>query len=182
MDIEKIIVGSSYSKIINVNYKKLIKNGVTSSLPHYLIKESGKIISLIPEDKHTNFSNTIHDKNSISILLENSGYFSYNYLDDKYYDVFGTIYNNKIEEKIWRSKKYWAPYPNKQILALKELCLDICKRYDLQPKVVSDNTINRANLKKTIISRSNIDPIYMDLNPTFDFNVLKEIENEYESK
>lgn len=182
MSVNKIIIGSSYSKTINVSYKKLLNNGVTSGIPHYLIKESGKIEKIISEDLISKFTNTKFDQSSISILLENSGYLTYNYLDNKYYDVFGTIYNNKVVEQLWRNKKFWAPYSDNQIKVLKDLCLEICQKYDIVPDIVPNNTINKENITKTIICRSNISPMYLDLNPTFDFNKLKEIKYEYESR
>lgn len=180
MSIDKIIIGSSYSKTINIKYKKLLSNGVTSGIPHYLIKESGKIEVIIDENKPSKFTNTKFDNKSISILLENSGYLTYNYLDNKFYDVFDTIYKNKVTCNLWRSKKYWSPYSDKQMDSLKKLCMEICSRYELKPTVASDNTINKNNINKVIISRSNISPMFLDLNPTFDFNKLKEIEYEYE--
>lgn len=175
---KKIIIGSTFSEEVNTNYEYLLKNGVTIGIPHYYIKKTGKVINIIDTDKVSRFTQTELDHSSISIMLENSGYLTFNFLDGEFYDAYGDIYRNTdFIEKVWRNKMYWVNYKKKQITALKKLCSSLCLTHNIKPTVAENNIKCKDNLKKNILSRSNVSQMYLDLNPTFNFEELKQIEN-----
>lgn len=176
---KKIIFGSSYNLNQKLLIEKQLNNEVIFGIPHFLIDKKGVIHEILNHDFNSRFTGTIEDVDSISILLEHEGYLKLNGDDNQYYDAFGTIYNKKnFIECIWRDKCFWVKYSRKQMDTLKKLCKQLCEDNNIIPDVVTSNIKSKEMLSKTILGRSNISNFFQDPNPSFKYQILKELENE----
>ena len=177
----KIIFGSSYGSKLNQKmfFEKQLKYNDTTGIPHFLIDKNGVISQILNQNYNSKFTGTKEDENAITIILEHTGYLKLNVVDNQYYDIFDTIYNkNNFSNIIWRDKCYWVKYDKKQINSLKNLCKTLCLDNNIKPSIPESNVKSKDNLSNTILGRSNISNFYLDPNPTFDFKILKELENE----
>lgn len=122
-----------------------------------------------------------YDKNIISIVLENEGSLYKNAKDNKLITWDGTIYNrdSEIVNIKWRNRSKWAPYSEKQMDSLVNLCKKLALDFNIPLDVSVHNTkIDNVGEKKGIYFRSNYSLNYMDVSPAFDFEVFKnKIEN-----
>lgn len=140
-------------------------------VPNFVVDRSGDIIQLLPETGHTNFfSEPNINRNSIIISLENLGWLEKRPLSNEYINWKGNIYNGKVYEKKWRDYFFWQPYTNKQIEATAKLCNYLSDNYKIKRNVVGHNTkVEGIHKYEGIVTRSNFDTYYTDLNPSFDF-------------
>lgn len=152
-----------------------------NKLPHYVIEKNGKVIKLLDEGSYSNFfTDDLTNKHSIIICLENLGWLEKKPLSNDYINWNGSIYNQIPYEKKWRDYFFWEPYTEEQMNSLIPLCEKLCEKFQIEKKFSGHNTkINGIKNFNGIVSRSNYDERFTDLNPSFDFeNFLKKIENE----
>ena len=150
-------------------------------IPNYVIDRKGEIKQLISDLSFTNFfNNKSLNESSIIISLENLGWLEKKPLSNHYINWKGSIYMEEVYEKKWRDFFFWQPYTNEQIISSVELCKQIIDSLRIEKKCIGHNTkIDGISKWGGIISRSNIDTRFTDLNPSFDFeNFTKYIENE----
>jgi N-acetyl-anhydromuramyl-L-alanine amidase AmpD len=156
-------------------------NGKYQKIPHYLISKNGEIYQLQQNNKFSNFfEDEKLNQNSIVVMLENLGWLERIPLSSDYINWKGSIYRGDVFEKKWRDYFFWDPYTKKQIDVLGELCNKICEESEI-PKVCSNHNTKIEGIKnfEGIISKSNLDSRYTDLNPSFDFEqFLKKLEHE----
>jgi hypothetical protein len=156
-------------------------NSKFDRVPNFVITKGGKILQLLPELDYTNFfeDNTIN-KNSIIICLENLGWLEKKQLTNWYINWKGSIYNQQVYERKWRDFFFWQPYTEEQMGSLVLLCEKLCLEFSIPRKSVGHNT-KFEGIKNFdgIVSRSNYDSRFTDLNPSFDFELFKK-EIEYE--
>ena len=168
----------------SLNYLSALKyryNGNYHKIPNYLITREGKVLQLLNNSEHSNyFSEPNINRNSIVISLENLGWLQKEPLKDYYVNWIGDIYKGKVYEKKWRDYFFWQPYTEIQIKKTEELCLMLFGEMNIKPQLMRHNTkINGIEKYEGIVSRSNFDTIFTDVNPSFDFNeFLKNIEDE----
>ena len=83
-------------------------------------------------------------------------------------------------EKKWREYYFWQPYTEIQVKKTEELCLMLFEETKIKPQLIRHNTkINGIEKYEGVVSRSNFDTIFTDVNPSFNFNeFLKNIEDE----
>ena len=156
-------------------------NGKYNKIPNYLIKKDGTIIQLMEDQFYNNFFNDEElNQDSIVIILENLGWLEKKPFSSSYINWKGSIYNGEIFEKKWRDFFFWDPYTEIQVKNLANLCLDIMETHKIKKDCVGHNTkIDGIKNFEGVITRSNINSRFTDLNPSFDFeNFLKLIENE----
>ena len=156
-------------------------NGKYDKIPNYVIDKSGEILQLLPDDGYSVYLPSEKlNKNSIIISLENLGWLEKKPLKNEYINWKGSIYNGDVYEKKWRDYFFWQPYTEIQIESTLLLCEKLCDIMDIKKKCVGHNTkIDGAGEFEGIISRSNYDSRFTDLNPSFNFNkLIKKIENE----
>lgn len=150
-------------------------------IPHYVITKSGEILKLLMDSGYSNFFDDEDvNHNSIIICLENLGWLEKKPLTNLYINWKGGIYNDKPYEKKWRDYFFWDIYTEEQIKSLTELCEKLCKDFQIEKKSSGHNTkINGIKEFNGIVSRSNYDERFTDLNPSFNFEkFLKNIEYE----
>ena len=156
-------------------------NGDYKKLPHYVISREGEIIQIIPPKTYSKFLETASlNKQTIIISLENLGWLQKEPLKNYYVNWIGDIYNGKVYEKKWRDYFFSEPYTKTQIEKTVELCKNIFSEMSINPQFIGHNTkINGIEKYEGVVSRSNFDVNYTDVNPSFDFEYfLNELENE----
>ena len=156
-------------------------NSKFDRVPNFVITKGGKILQLLPELDYTNFfeDNTIN-KNSIIICLENLGWLEKKQLTNWYINWKGSIYNKQVYEKKWRDFFFWQPYTTSQTEMAGRLCNQLIESLNLERKFIGHNTkVEGISRFGGIVSKSNFDTAFTDLNPSFNFETFtKFIEHE----
>lgn len=181
----QIILGGSLRKD-NLHIKRLQKKdyGMTKKWNTFSISREGKVFQHYDSNHYTDFmGNKKIDKKSISIILENMGGVYFDHEKNKWLNwALEECDESRVFEKNWKSCRYWEAYTQEQVRSTIELCKYLCEKHDivldsLGFNVHHDDTINFNG----IVTRSNYDFDYNDLNPSFDFRLfLAELGVEYE--
>lgn len=156
-------------------------NGSFDRVPHFIITRSGEILQLLPEVSFNNFFTKDNiNQNSVIVSLENLGWLEKKPLSNHYINWIGSIYKEEVYEKKWRDFFFWQPYTQNQVDSLVKLCYQLTDNLHIERRSIGHNTkIEGITKWNGIISRSNIDSRYTDLNPSFNFeNFAKFFENE----
>jgi N-acetyl-anhydromuramyl-L-alanine amidase AmpD len=156
-------------------------NGKFDRIPHFLVKTDGTIIQLLHETFYTNFfEDSEINKNSVVVVLENLGWLEKKPLKDYYINWKGSIYKGEVFEKKWRDFFFWHPYTENQLESTAKLCNKLLEGLSIEKKILGHNTkVDGVQEFEGIISRSNIDSRFTDLNPSFNFETFtKFFENE----
>lgn len=156
-------------------------NGKFDRIPHFLVKTDGTIIQLLHETFYTNFfEDSEINKNSVVVVLENLGWLEKKPLKDYYINWKGSIYKGEVFEKKWRDFFFWHPYTENQLESTAKLCNKLLENLSIEKKILGHNTkVDGVQEFEGIISRSNIDSRFTDLNPSFNFETFtKFFENE----
>jgi hypothetical protein len=114
---------------------------------------------------------SIIDRKSVSILLENIGHL-YNIEENIYINDLNEMLSDNITvyTKEWRGYKYYEQYTKEQYDATVFLCRSLCLELNINDDSIGHNAFDdHAKIYNGIISRSNLDVNYTDLNPSFDF-------------
>jgi N-acetyl-anhydromuramyl-L-alanine amidase AmpD len=155
-------------------------NSKFDRIPNYVVTKNGEVLQLLPNDGHTNiFTEDRINQNSIVVCLENLGWLEKKPLTNYYINWKGSIYNQQVYEKKWRDFFFWEPYTVSQISSAAELCNNLIEELRIKRQCVSNNTkIDGISNFEGIVSRSNFNSKYTDLNPSFNFeNFVNLIEN-----
>lgn len=168
-----------YKKYINsLKYRYNKKNPY---LPNYVVNKSGEVFQIMKPENFSGFMGDLEiDKNSIVVALENNGWLKKNALNNTYTNWVGDIYKEEVFEKKWREQFYWDKYQKKQIDVLTKLLINLCKKFEI-PKNCVETNVKQEGVEKFngIVSKSNFDFIHKDVNPSFDFKLLKKkLEND----
>jgi N-acetyl-anhydromuramyl-L-alanine amidase AmpD len=160
---------------------KLRYNGKFDKIPNYIITREGKILQLLSDDSHTNFFQESNiNRNSIIICLENLGWLEKKPLTNYYINWKGSIYNQQVYEKKWRDYFFWQPYTDLQIKSTADLCNQLISDYKIDKRCIGHNVkIDGISEFEGIVTRSNFNSNFTDLNPSFNFETfIKFLENE----
>jgi len=156
-------------------------NGNYTKIPNYVITRRGKIIQLLGDTCYSNFfSDENVNRNGIIICLENLGWLEKKPLTNYHINWNGSIYNEQVYEKKWRDFFFWQPYTNSQIQATADLCNQLIETFQIEKNCIGHNTkFEGVERFDGIVTRSNFDSMFTDLNPSFNFeNFIKLLENE----
>ena len=150
-------------------------NGKFDRIPNYVIKKNGQILQLLDNIEHTNyFKQSNINRNGIIISLENLGWLEKQPLENYYVNWIGDIYKGIPFERKWRDYFYWDKYTTKQFDSLGFLTKKIIDEMKITKEISGHNTkINGIEMFKGIVSRSNFDVNYTDVNPSFDFDKFR---------
>jgi len=160
---------------------KLRYNGKFDKIPNYIITREGKILQLLSDDSHTNFFQEYNiNRNSIIICLENLGWLEKKPLTNYYINWKGSIYNQQVYEKKWRDYFFWQPYTDLQIKSTADLCNQLISDYKIDKRCIGHNVkIDGISEFEGIVTRSNFNSNFTDLNPSFNFETFRKfLENE----
>ena len=156
---------------------KVRYNSKYDKIPNYIITKDGRILQLLPDEGHSNFfmeSNI--NRNSIIVCLENLGWLEKKPLTNHYINWKGSIYNQEVYEKKWRDFFFWEPYSEEQVKSAAELCLHLTEILKIKKMCVGHNTkIDGVENFEGIVSKSNFDGRYTDLNPSFSFDTFNKL-------
>ncbi len=152
-------------------------NGKFDRIPNYVIKKNGEVLQLLDNIEHTNYFNEPNiNRNGIIISLENLGWLEKQPLENYYVNWIGDIYNGIPYERKWRDYFFWDKYTNNQYESLTTLIKILMSEMKIPKEITGHNTkINGIEMYKGIVSRSNFDVNYTDVNPSFDFDKLRNI-------
>lgn len=152
-------------------------NSKYDKIPNYIITKDGKILQLLPDEGHSNyFTDENINRNSIIVCLENLGWLEKKPLTTYHINWKGSIYNQKVYEKKWRDFFFWEPYSEIQIKATADLCVHLTEKLKISKKCVGHNTkIDGIERFEGIVSRSNFDGKFTDLNPSFNFEAFTKL-------
>lgn len=156
-------------------------NGRFDKIPNFIVKSDGQVIELMTTSCYSNFFDESDiNRNSVIIVLENLGWLEKKPLKDYYINWKGSIYKGQVFEKKWRDFFFWHPYTESQIESTAWLCNKLIEELSIERKLLGHNTKVDGILEfEGIISRSNIDLRFTDLNPSFNFETFtKYFENE----
>lgn len=156
-------------------------NGNYSKIPNYVITRRGIVKQLLGDISYSNyFSDENINRNSIIVSLENLGWLEKKPLTNHYINWNGSIYNEQVYEKKWRDFFFWQPYTNSQLKATADLCNQLIEIFQIDKKCIGHNTkVEGIQRFDGVVTRSNFDTMYTDLNPSFNFeNFIKLLENE----
>jgi N-acetyl-anhydromuramyl-L-alanine amidase AmpD len=167
--------GRSYKNYINsLKYRYNKKNPY---LPHFVITKKGEVYKILKENEYSSFmyDNEVNKK-SIIISLENYGWLKKIPIEEKYINWIGDIYNKKVFEKNWRGQNFWDEYENKQIEVLSDLIKKLCNDLNIPKECLGHNVkYDGVEHFSGIVSRSNYEFEYKDINPSFNFKLLKKL-------
>jgi len=155
-------------------------NSKYDKVPNYVITKNGTILQLLPNEGHTNFFPEENiNRNGIVICLENLGWLEKKPLTSYHINWKGSIYKQQVYEKKWRDFFFWEPYTSEQIKTTAELCGHLINEIRINRSCVSHNTkIDGIENFEGIVTRSNFNSKYTDLNPSFNFETfIKLIQN-----
>jgi N-acetyl-anhydromuramyl-L-alanine amidase AmpD len=149
-------------------------NSKYDKIPNYIITKNGTILQLLPNDGHTNFFTQENiNKNSIIICLENLGWLEKKPLTTYHINWKGSIYNQQVYDKKWRDFFFWEPYTECQINSTAELCNSLINEIKIKKNCIGHNTkVDGIEHFEGIVSRSNFNEKYTDLNPSFNFETF----------
>lgn len=164
-----------------INSLKYRYNKKTPYLPNYIISKNGNTYEIMKPEKYSEFMKDINiDKNSIVICMENNGWLKKNPLNETYVNWIGDIYKKEVYKKKWRDQFFWDMYTKKQMNSLTSLVNQLCKKFKIPKECIGHNVIfEGVEHFKGIVSKSNFDITYKDVNPSFNFiEFKKKIEND----
>jgi N-acetyl-anhydromuramyl-L-alanine amidase AmpD len=156
-------------------------NSRYDKIPNYIITKKSEVLQLLPETSHTNFFDEDNiNRNAIIICLENLGWLEKKPLTNYYINWKGSIYNQQVYEKKWRDFFFWDPYLTSQIETTADLCSHLIETLNIRKQCVGHNTkVDGVVNYEGIVTRSNFDTRFTDLNPSFNFeNFTKKIQYE----
>jgi N-acetyl-anhydromuramyl-L-alanine amidase AmpD len=180
-------VNNKKKQIILTDTKRDYKNYINSLryrynkenpyLPNYLITKDGDIYRILEPEKYSDFMNDENiDKNSIVIAIENNGWLKKNPLDNTYVNWIGDIYKKEVYEKKWRDYFFWEPYTENQMKTLSNIVTELCEKFKIPKECLGHNVkFDGVEYFKGVVSRSNFDFIFKDVNPSFNFKLFKEL-------
>ena len=156
---------------------KVRYNSKYDKIPNYVVTKGGTILQLLPDDGHSNFFYEENiNRNSIIICLENLGWLEKKPLTNYHINWKGSIYNQEVYEKKWRDFFFWEPYSEEQVKSTAELCLHLTEILKIKKKCVGHNTkIDGVEHFEGIVSKSNFDGRFTDLNPSFSFDTFNKL-------
>jgi hypothetical protein len=152
-------------------------NGRFDRIPNYVITRKGDVKQLLSNNSHSNFFTEENiNRNSIIVSLENLGWLEKKPLSNNYINWKGSIYNEQVFEKKWRDFFFWQPYTSSQIKSAGMLCLLLLEEFRIEKRTIGHNTyINGIEKYEGVVSRSNYDSIFTDLNPSFNFETFEKL-------
>jgi hypothetical protein len=178
----QIVIGNTLSlDMCHFDLWKSKMNGNFKGTAPYTVTLDGKVYEHY-DPKYYSESIKINDYDEcvIPIVLENEGWLMKDFRNSKYLTWCGDIYNREdpVEVK-WRSNMRWAPYSEKQLNSLIELCDNLINKFKIKRFVSEHNTkISNISELEGIYYRSNFSSNYLDVSPAFNFKKFKtKIEN-----
>jgi N-acetyl-anhydromuramyl-L-alanine amidase AmpD len=174
---KQIVIGNSFNLGMDhfVGWKNRL-NGHYKKVSNFTIDTDGNIYQHFDPNYYSEFlNNSLHNKNIISVVLVNQGWFDYDVMDKKFINYMGISYTgNNMTEKRWRNHSFWENYTEKQMESLSLLTNFLLEKFNIPKKVITHNTHVKDIYNFAGVSyRSNWVKDCTDLSPSFDFEIFK---------
>jgi hypothetical protein len=177
---QKSSKSSSKNKIcfLNTNfdfdlYEDRIKWYPLISIPHFVIKKNGEIVQWLDAKNISHLTyNTIVNTQIIFVALENEGILTK--VNGHYFTNTGHTYKGEIFSKKWKGQNNFAVYPKTQFDATLFLTKKLLVEYKLK-NTVTDHSVFIDNIQSIegVCYRGNINRLYYDLSPSWDYKGFK---------
>ncbi len=166
-----------------VNKIKYRRNGNYDDIPHFIVSKLGMVYQLFDTNHNSNtFNDPKIDNRMIKIAIENLGWLNKNTITGVLNNWIGDPYRAEPYIKNWRNYYFWDKYNDDQLNALSKLCDKLCIDHDIFKQTVpSQGYIEKISNFKGIVCKSNFSSIYTDINPSFNFRVFFNNQNENEN-
>lgn len=179
-DKKQIVIGNTNRRDM-LHYASWIYrlNGKNKKTAAFTVTKEGVIYQHYDPKYYSDFLGQESDKITISIVLENLGWFRKDSVNNKYIDWLGNYHKKQDEEvlmKRWRNHLYWDIYTNEQLISLKKLVIQLCDTYNINKRSIGCNVFNQdTDLFNGITFRSNYYQELTDVNPSFSFELLNDL-------
>lgn len=170
-----ILAGSMRAEHNHILRLKKKDFGLTKKWPTFSIRRDGKIYQHFDPNYSSEFMGDKDiDKKSITIVLENMGMLSFDFEKNQYVNwIKEECDEDLVFEKTWKTHRYWEAYTEEQYLAVLHLCVHLCRNYGVKQDTIGHNSLlEGANTFNGILSKSNYNSDYNDVNPSFDMKRL----------
>lgn len=167
-----ILAGSNRKGSNNILRLRKKDFGLTKRWPTFTIRRDGKIFQHYDPQYYSDFMDIKEiDKKSISVVLENMGMVYFDFEKGKYINWINEVCEeDNLFEKVWKSGRYWEKYTDKQMVACVNLCAYLCRTYGIKQDCMGHYVFqDDTNAYKGIVTRSNYNSDFSDVNPSFDF-------------
>ena len=172
-----IIGGSLRSDSNHIAHLKVKDFGNSKRWPTYSITRVGKIYQHYDPNYFSEYMGVRElDKKSVSIVLENMGWLTYDTNKENFVNWINEDIENaekQVGEQPWKNYRYWEKYTPPQCESLVALCNYLMKELDIKLDAIGHNVLEtEIDLYsfQGIATRSNFDSEYTDLNPMFNWN------------
>jgi N-acetyl-anhydromuramyl-L-alanine amidase AmpD len=175
-----IIAGSLRKESNQILHLQTKDFGASKRWSTYTISREGKIYQHYDPQYYSDYMGIKEiDKKSISIVLENMGMLIYDTNKESFINWINEECDEKlVYEKLWKNFRYWESYSNVQYDSLSWLCMYLCKEYGINLDALGFNVFHEETTNyQGIVTRSNYDSDYSDLNPSFDFQKFLKMMN-----
>lgn len=179
-----IIGGSLRSDNNHITHLKIKDFGQTKRWPTFSISREGKIYQHYDPAYYSDYMNVREiDKKAVSIVLENMGMLMYDANKEKFVNWINEEVSDaekQVGEQLWKNCRYWEKYTTAQCEALVKLCNYLMKELDIKVDAIGHNVLETEidiNQFQGIVTRSNYDSEYTDLNPMFNWNKFLKMMN-----
>jgi hypothetical protein len=97
-------------------------------------------------------------------------------MHDYHINWIGDIYKKKVFERKWRDEYFWDPYEKTQLESLSKLTKNLCGEFEIPVDCIGHNVKQEGvEFFRGVVSRSNYDIDFKDVNPSFNFKLFKEL-------
>lgn len=174
----QIVIGHTYrNDMLHIGSWLNRLNGKYKKTATFTISKNGSVFQHYDPKYYSTFIDNEQDKASISIILENIGWFKKDTMIDKFVDWLGHNYKRQPDEvvmKKWRNYTYWDKYTEEQMESLRELVTKLCEEHNISKDFIGHNVYDEnVDLFKGITFRSNYYQESTDVSPAFDLDLLK---------
>jgi hypothetical protein len=167
-----ILAGSLRKSNYHIVHLRRKDYGLTKTWNTYTITREGNIYEHYNPKYYSDFMGVKEiDKKSISIVLENMGMLYFDYDSNNFLNWSNDICpENNVFEKNWKGCRYWEAYTKEQFNATVNLCDYLSNKFQIKMDCLGYNSHHEDTINyEGIVTRSNYDIDYFDLNPSFDF-------------
>lgn len=162
--------------------------GKYRKIPAYTVCLDGSVIQHFDTDYYSDYLDVeVLDMENIYIELENVGWLEEDKGTGYFYSWDERQYFGRVQERLWRSKQYWATYTRKQMISLSDVLDYLFNKHEKINRLFTADNVKMANVNEIegVVCLANYAKTFLSPNPTFDFEfVNKEIVNktEYEEQ
>jgi N-acetyl-anhydromuramyl-L-alanine amidase AmpD len=170
-----ILAGSLRKENFHIKRWASKKIDETKTWAHFTIDRSGNIYQHFDHRYYSDFMGDKDvDRKSISIVLENMGYLYYDNETEKYLNWLNEECPEELVfEKKWNGYVYWEKYTKEQMKSCIDLCKYLCEEEIIEVESIGHNVYyGNSEQFEGILTRSNYNSDYTDLNPSFDFKLF----------